>query len=78
VRAPALAFRARDGVENQNLADPAFEPTDDDLTALATRAFAHVPKAQEEALRKLRADIATARLAALERLRERKSSSGSR
>jgi hypothetical protein len=60
----------------KNLAHPEFEPTDDDLTGLAKRAFAHVPKAQEEALRKLRADIAAAREAALEPLRERKRRAG--
>ena len=64
--------------EVKSLADPAFEPTDEDLTGLAKRAFAHVRKAQDEAASKLRADIAVARLAALERLRERKPGSGRR
>ena len=56
---------------NCNLADPAFEPTDDDLIGLAKRAFGHVREAQDNAARALRADIATARLAALERLLRR-------
>lgn len=60
----------------RNLADPSFEPTDEDLTGLAARAFAHVRQAQEEALRKLRADIAVARQAALERLRLYRNSAG--
>jgi hypothetical protein len=57
----------------RNLADPAFEPTDEDLIGLAKRAFAHVREAHEESLRKVRADIAAARQAALERLNRRKS-----
>jgi hypothetical protein len=60
----------------KNLADPAFEPTDEDLIGLANRAFAHVREAQEESLRRLRADIAAARQAALERLRLRRSGTG--
>lgn len=52
----------------KRLADPDFEPTDEDLIGLAKRAFAHVREQQEELLRKLRAEIATARKAALERL----------
>jgi len=57
----------------KNLADPSFEPTDEDLIGLSKRAFAHVREAQEDSLRKLRADIAVARKAALERLHRRKS-----
>ena len=57
----------------KSLADPAFEPTDEDLTGLAKRAFAHVRRAHEDSLRKLRSDIAAARQAALERLRLRRS-----
>jgi hypothetical protein len=60
----------------KNLADPAFEPSDEDLMGLAKRAFAHVRGAQEDSLRKLRADIATARQAALERLRLRRPGTG--
>ena len=58
--------------DQKNLADPAFEPTDEDLIGLAKRAFAHIPQAQEDSLRKVRADIATARQAALDRLHRRK------
>jgi hypothetical protein len=55
----------------KNLADPAFEPTDEDLIGLSKRAFAHVRKTHEESLRRLRAEIAAAREAALDRLRRR-------
>jgi hypothetical protein len=58
--------------DTKNLADPAFEPTDEDLIGLAKRAFAHIREAQEDSLRKVRADIAIARQAALERLHRRK------
>jgi len=57
----------------RNLADPDFEPTDEDLIGLSERAFAHVREEHEASLRKLRADIAAAGEAALERLRERRS-----
>jgi hypothetical protein len=60
----------------KNLADPAFEPSDEDLIGLSKRAFAHVRQAHEDSLRRLRADIATAREAALERLRLRRSGGG--
>jgi len=62
--------------ELKRLADPAFEPTDEDLVGLAKRAFAHVREAQEDSLRKLRAEIAAARQAALERLRLRRPGPG--
>jgi hypothetical protein len=55
--------------EPKRLADPDFEPTDDDLVGLSKRAFAHVPAAREESLRRMRGEIATARKSALERLR---------
>ena len=58
--------------DTKNLSDPAFEPTDEDLIGLAKRAFAHIREAQEDSLRKVRADIAIARQAALERLHRRK------
>lgn len=51
-----------------NLADPAFEPTDEDLIGLSKRAFAHVREQHEESLRKIRAEIAVASRAALDRL----------
>jgi hypothetical protein len=55
--------------EPNRLSDPAFEPTDEDLIGLSKRAFAHVPGAHQESLRKMREDIASASKAALERLR---------
>jgi hypothetical protein len=58
-------------MEPKRLADPAFEPTDEDLIGLSKRAFAHVRDAREESLRKLRAEIGAARKASLERLRAR-------
>jgi hypothetical protein len=62
--------------DRKRLADPTYEPTDEDLIGLSKRAFAHVRDAQEESLRKLRADIASAREAALEWLRLRSSGTG--
>jgi hypothetical protein len=40
-----------------NLADPSFEPTDDDLTELSQRAFSAVAAQNAEMLRKLRERI---------------------
>jgi hypothetical protein len=57
--------------EGKRLADPGFEPTDEDLVGLSKRAFAHVRAAREESLRKMREEIAAARKSALERLRTR-------
>lgn len=54
-----------------NLADPSFEPTDEQLIGLATRAFAGVRPARERAMAKLRADIAAAREEALTSLAKR-------
>ena len=56
----------------KRLADPDFEPTDEDLIGISKRAFAHVPEARAESLRKLREAIAVAGDAALERLRARR------
>jgi hypothetical protein len=56
-------------MEPKRLADPTFEPTDEDLIGLSKRAFAHVREAREASLRKLRTEIAAARKASLERLR---------
>jgi hypothetical protein len=58
-----------------NLADPSFEPTDEQLQELSRRAFAGVATANAKALARLRVEIATARqeaLRALEQRRERK------
>jgi predicted small metal-binding protein len=54
--------------EPKRLADPAFEPTDEDLIGLSKRAFAHVRDAHQESLHKMREDIAAASKSALERL----------
>jgi len=51
-----------------NLADPEFEPTDEELIELAHRAFAGVAKANEATQAKLRADIAALREESLRRL----------
>lgn len=40
-----------------NLADPAYEPSDDDLERLMRDAFEHVRDAREESLRAMRARI---------------------
>ena len=48
-----------------DLADPAFEPTDAQLTELATRAFSGVTAAHVAAMATLRAEIADARERAL-------------
>jgi hypothetical protein len=62
----------------RDLADPAFEPSDEELAELAKRAFAHVRQAHEDSLQKLRAEIAAARAAAMERLRLRKGAGAAR
>jgi hypothetical protein len=54
-----------------NLADPAFEPSDEQLAGLTARAFAGVRSAHERAMVKLRADIAVARDEALRALGDR-------
>jgi hypothetical protein len=41
-----------------NLADPEFEPTDEQLAGLMHRAFAGIAEAREQSLRELYADIA--------------------
>jgi hypothetical protein len=57
--------------ERINLADPAFEPTDEELMGLSVRAFAGVAAAHRAALERLRADIAAAREQALHALEGR-------
>jgi hypothetical protein len=67
-----LDERSSRGVsEVKRLDDPEFEPTDEDLIGLSRRAFPHVREEREEALRRLRVEIATARQASLERLYKR-------
>lgn len=52
-----------------NLADPDFEPTDEQLAELMRRAFADVPAKKEASLRQLREWVARAREESLQRLR---------
>jgi hypothetical protein len=58
-------------VERINLADPSFEPTDQQLTELSSRAFSRTARSHELALEKLRADIAKASAAVLDALEAR-------
>ena len=44
-----------------NLADPEYEPSDDELRELVHGAFADVARRNQEALRKVHADIAEMR-----------------
>jgi hypothetical protein len=46
---------------NVNLADPAFEPTDEQLEQLFKRAFADVGSQHRESLARLRTEIAQLR-----------------
>lgn len=55
-----------------NLADPSFEPTDEQLQELSRRAFAGVAAANARALAKLRAQIGNARQEALRALEQRR------
>ena len=45
-----------------NLADPSFEPTDEQLAELFKRAFADVGRQHRESLARLRAEIAQLRV----------------
>jgi hypothetical protein len=54
-----------------NLADPDFEPTDEQLKALSRAAFAGVRERHEAILVKMRAEIAERRAQLLAELRER-------
>jgi hypothetical protein len=51
-----------------NLDDPAFEPTDEQLQGLSSRAFAGVRAAHAESLDRLREAIASERVKVLEAL----------
>jgi hypothetical protein len=51
-----------------NLADPAFEPTDEQLGALFKRAFADTGSKHRESLARLRAEIARLRVDARRRV----------
>jgi hypothetical protein len=52
----------------KNLADPSFEPTDEQLRELSAKAFANVRAAKEQALRDLRERIAAERKRLLAKL----------
>jgi hypothetical protein len=64
--------------ERINLADPDFEPTDEQLMGLSARAFAGVAQAREQALAKLRADISAARVEAMREYEERRRASAAK
>jgi hypothetical protein len=51
-----------------NLADPDYEPSDEQLIGLAKRAFAGLKEAESARLAKLRSDLVRARDEALARL----------
>ena len=51
-----------------NLADPTFEPTDEQLGELFKRAFADVDRQHRESLARLRAEIARLRVEARRRV----------
>jgi hypothetical protein len=53
-----------------NLADPDYEPTDDELTALSRAAFGHLAEARRESDERLKREIEALRALALARLRE--------
>jgi hypothetical protein len=57
-----------------NFADPGFEPTDDDLRALMTEAFAGLAGARQESLREMRERIRFAQAEAFERVKAWKDS----
>ncbi|MET0790119.1 MAG: hypothetical protein ABW061_01235 [Polyangiaceae bacterium] len=53
-----------------NLADPDYEPTDEELQELSRSAFADVPAKNAEALRKVHARIAELRAGLTQQLEE--------
>ena len=53
----------------RNLADPAFEPSDEDLRELARNAFSHIKLAEQHRLERLRQAIAEERARVLLALR---------
>ena len=52
----------------KNLADPDFEPSDEQLLELSRNAFAHIREENELRLQKMRERIATGRLELLKQL----------
>jgi len=59
-------------IPKANFADPGYEPSDEDLMALAAEAFADVPEARRRALEELRRKIAEERASILSALSEDK------
>jgi hypothetical protein len=59
-------------MEKINLADPNFEPTDEQLMQLSREAFAGIQKTTEENNQQLRTRIAHARAEAFKRFQARK------
>jgi hypothetical protein len=57
--------------DKKDLADPEFEPSDEDLIGLSRRAFAGVPEAHNTVLEEVRAKIARAREESLRSLEQR-------
>lgn len=55
--------------EHGNLADPEYEPTDEELSELVRRAFSDVASSNEAALRKVHAEIAALRVTLMQQLR---------
>jgi hypothetical protein len=55
-----------------NLADPDFEPSDEQLQELMRRAFAHVPEQNERRLRLMHERIKLGRIELLKHLRDKK------
>ena len=55
----------------RNMADPSYEPSDEDLVELAKEAFAHLPAADKLLRLQLREQIADARRRVLNELREK-------
>jgi len=60
-------------MRHPNLADPDFEPTDEQLQELAHRAFAGVAEAHARALKELHERIAAEAAEALRKWREQRS-----
>jgi predicted Zn-dependent protease with MMP-like domain len=55
-----------------NLADPDFEPSDEQLQELMRRAFAHIPEQNERRLRLMHERIELGRIELLKQLRAKK------
>jgi hypothetical protein len=55
-------------VRKPNLADPDFEPTDEELAGLMRRAFAHIAAADQQRLAEMRDRIAVGQAEARRRL----------